>query len=225
MDRRVQKTLDYPRLVWYYGYMETKHCVVCGKEIKRLYKHSQKQWEKIRFCSKKCFGVTLKKKLVKFDCISCGKTTNRKPRSDSKFKFCSKKCAGRFAVSLATKERDFNGKNNPAWKGGVKIALGYKYLLKPLHPHSSKEGYVAEHRLIMEKHIGRIINPEEIVHHVNGDKKDNRIENLMLLKNQSEHMLIHYKNGLKFISHKGEKLSREHKLNISKGLNKHYAGI
>lgn len=51
--------------------------------------------------------------------------------------------------------------------------------------------YTVKHRLIMAKHIGRDLTEIEVVHHINGDRYDNRIENLQLLKGRKEHNQIH----------------------------------
>lgn len=65
-------------------------------------------------------------------------------------------------------------------KVGYKTSEGYVLLWKPEHPDSTKGGYVAEHRYVMEQHIGRRLMKFENVHHKNGVRDDNRIENLEL---------------------------------------------
>lgn len=74
------------------------------------------------------------------------------------------------------------------WKGGkCTNSQGYIYVYCPEHPHATRDGYVREHRIVMERHIGRVLQPKERVHHINEIKTDNRIENLMLFSSESEH--------------------------------------
>jgi hypothetical protein len=67
---------------------------------------------------------------------------------------------------------------------------GYIMLYKPNHPNASKHGLVMEHRFVMSNHLGRALNDEERVHHVNENKKDNRIENLQIM-GHGEHSAYH----------------------------------
>lgn len=84
-----------------------------------------------------------------------------------------------------------------AWKGGrYKGANGYIFIYKPEHPFSNKQGYIREHRLVMEKHIGRYLIPKEVVHHINENTSDNRIENLKLFANGAIHFWFHKKRKI-----------------------------
>jgi AraC-like DNA-binding protein len=75
---------------------------------------------------------------------------------------------------------DVNGEKNPRWKGGRRIRSdGYVLCFVPGHPYAFRN-FVLEHRLVMEKALGRYLEPHELVHHKNEIKHDNRIENLEL---------------------------------------------
>ena len=82
------------------------------------------------------------------------------------------------------------GKRSKNWKGGKSKKEGYIVVWCPNHPHA-KNGYVLEHRLIMEAHLGRTLKPTEVVHHINQITDDNRIENLMLFANNGIHRNYH----------------------------------
>lgn len=84
-----------------------------------------------------------------------------------------------------------SGPNNYHWSGGIKNhSDGYILEYCPSHPYADRNGYVLQHRLIVERSIGRILSPYEIVHHIDGNKGNNALENLTVLT-RSEHMKIH----------------------------------
>lgn len=77
-----------------------------------------------------------------------------------------------------------------ARKPRVKLKVrGYYKVYVPDHPRADCQGYVNEHYLVMEKSIGRYLSKEEVVHHINRKRDDNRLENLKLYATQGEHML------------------------------------
>jgi uncharacterized protein (DUF1330 family) len=83
--------------------------------------------------------------------------------------------------------------NKRSWKTGEILQGGYIVVHSPNHPNKNISGYVRRARLIMEKYLGRYLTKNEIVHHINKNKNDDRIENLKLMTN-SEHLSLHHKN-------------------------------
>jgi hypothetical protein len=83
------------------------------------------------------------------------------------------------------------GENSPVWKGGRSWTGRDKEHSYAIIRVNGK--YVKEHRYVMSQHLGRKLARSEYVHHINGDRRDNRIENLEILSN-SEHTKLHMAN-------------------------------
>lgn len=63
------------------------------------------------------------------------------------------------------------------------------------HPKQNKRGYVAEHRLVYERYLGRFLDSKEVIHHINGNREDNRIENLQIFVENAEHIKEQHRKG------------------------------
>ena len=81
-----------------------------------------------------------------------------------------------------------SGHLHKSWKGGRALLKGYWYIYMPEHPHCTKKNRVAEHRIVMEKKIGRYLSPKEVVHHIDGDPLNNDVENLVLFRTNGDHL-------------------------------------
>jgi hypothetical protein len=113
-------------------------------------------------------------------------------------------------ISLANKGKRFSIKTEfkrgkgARWKGGRReSSSGYIHIHSPKHPYRHKNNYYPEHRLVMEKELGRYLEKDEVVHHKDHNKKNNDISNLELLT-KSTHGKLHFmerkEKGIRYLS-------------------------
>lgn len=146
-------------------------------------KHSEETKKKLRA---KIFSAEHRRKLSE---AGKGRMCTAATRTKIGFKNTGKKRTEEFK---RLRSNAYKGCKGPFWHGGRSIdKSGYVLINSPGNPFHDVRNYVFEHRLVMEKHLGRYLTKEEKVHHVNGNKADNRIENLRLLANQREHVKDH----------------------------------
>lgn len=112
------------------------------------------------------------------------------------------------------------GKGNSNWNGGKYVDdKGYIRVRMPEHPYEV-HGYVYEHRLVMEKFLGRHLESWESVHHINEVKDDNRVSNFFLCT-AGEHSALHREGAvqpLEYKDHMRKKMREKHKKVIKRDL-------
>lgn len=156
-----------------------KTCELCGVELVAYGDRAG------RFCSKDCYDEWQRRRRVHKVCEFCGKDFWLKPSQaehNVTGRWCSRACEATARIKRPL-DRMHNGK--PA----VLDRQGYVRIFEPEHPRATKSGWVFEHRFIAETRIGRLLRQDEHVHHVNGQKADNRPENLVVM-GHSEHSTL-----------------------------------
>lgn len=136
-------------------------------------------------------------------CVVCGHKITKRPSQYTRSlerTACSRRCAGTLP-KLAGRNRKWKNNGEGKWNLGGYVAVTKSILSEEELELVKNDNlhYVLEHRLVMSKHLGRPLETNEIVRHFNGNKKDNRIENLVIgthLENTLDHVSLRNELGL-----------------------------
>lgn len=178
-----------------------KKCTKCH-EIKDLscFGIDRRTMDGHKFQCKKCvndFARSREKKKILVTCAGCGETKQVDYYSNrhNKTGFCIN-CMSKHTLS-GVKRPEVTGSNSKRWKGGEYTSSdGYKMVKCDGHLHpSGRVKYKREHILVMEKHLGRELQTQrghmgEQIHHIDGDKLNNDISNLLLCSDTRDHKKV-----------------------------------
>lgn len=167
---------DYSKVIYLNN--ETKVCIVCpvhGEFWQTPHSHL-----KGRGCPE-CAKISIRRQREVI-CDYCGKIFSRQvcyDKRNNKHIFCCKECEAEF--------RKFNN-SVEEWRGGhISKTTGYKYIRI-----NGKD--VGEHDLVIMKFLGRELREDEVVHHIDGNKLNNSMENLVVMSRR-EHAQLHNSRG------------------------------
>jgi hypothetical protein len=167
-------------------------CLVCDKEFSKCPSAARR----FKTCSLECRGKyssRLYANRIEKTCEVCDEPFYVKPSHyDSRFT-CGTVCKYKRLEDHLSNLNGGPGENSANWKGGRFVCpAGYTFVLDPGNPMSNSGGYVREHRLVVSKHLGRYLTGDEVVHHIDENKSNNSIENLLVMSS-AEHMRHHTK--------------------------------
>lgn len=149
---------------------DTVPCSVCGTPFYRQPAYIK---QGRHLCSRACNKAWQSRNQIEKTCPQCGRSFGV-ARSEATFTYCSQAC---YVVSKT------KGATGRIHNGRPVIRTGHGYLTvyEPVHPAANRSGRVLEHRLVMERKIGRLLLRSEHVNHVNHVRDDNRPENLEIM--------------------------------------------
>ena len=144
-------------------------------------------------------------------CIDCGQERWVRIYKGKPFNERCYPCGRKIAARKTSGQKHYN------WKSGRTVrADGYIIIWLPsddfFRAMADKKGYVAEHRLVMAKHLKRCLQPWEVVHHKNRKRDDNRLENLQLISDLGNKQIAHFEKKLDEILKQNKELKTQVKL-------------
>jgi hypothetical protein len=163
--------------------MRVKQCLFCHKDFNAAKKTT-------KYCCRHCQSKAIAQVYSKanglkrragsyLNCQHCNKEYYVPEYRKDISKFCSRKCLALAHPEIGEKAR----LNSPImFRAGTSQPKNYVVI-------SIDGKRIREHRFIMEQHLGRKLTSNDHVHHINGNERDNRIENLQVLSN-SEHQKL-----------------------------------